>query len=99
MAERAEPELTGPMAVWWLDRLEEEHDNLRAALGWAVEQREVEAGLRLGGALQEFWWLRGHHVEGQAQLVRLLGLTRPEASSAARATVLCAAGRMARAQR
>jgi tetratricopeptide (TPR) repeat protein len=99
LAERAEPELVGPETVWWLDRLEEEHDNLRAALAWSVERGHVQTGMRLGGALQEFWWLRGYHAEAQAQLAGLLGQADAEECSPARAKLLCAAGRLARAQR
>src|SRR5205823_7140008 len=55
LAEQAEPELRGPEQVVWLERLEREHDNLRAALAWSGAQGEGEAGLRLGGALKRFW--------------------------------------------
>jgi predicted ATPase len=68
LAERAEPELTGPAAAMWMDRLEREHDNLRAALGWARtgDERGAETGLRLVAALWRFWWARGHVREGRA---------------------------------
>ena len=56
--------LTGAEGEAWMDRLEREHDNLRTALGWAKERGEVEAGLRLVGALGWFWWTRGYFVEG-----------------------------------
>ena len=51
-----------------VDRLEREHDNMRAALTWALERKEVEVALRLGGALWWFWWLRGHYSEGRRWL-------------------------------
>ena len=55
LAETAQRELALTAPVRWLDRLEREHDNLRAALDWSTERGEVEAGLRLGSALAEFW--------------------------------------------
>src|ERR687891_401210 len=63
LAERAEPELTGPDQVRWLDALEAEHDNFRAALAWAAEH-ELDAALRMGGALWRFWQLPGHLPAG-----------------------------------
>src|SRR5207248_11570586 len=72
LAETAERELTGGDPVVWLDGLEREHDNLRAALAWSVESGQVDVGLRLGCALEEFWRLRGHLKEGMDQLLRLL---------------------------
>jgi tetratricopeptide (TPR) repeat protein len=66
LAEEAEPKLVGAEQAGWLDRLETEHDNLRAALGWflAVDSGEAEKRLRLAGALGEFWRVRGHLSEG-----------------------------------
>lgn len=69
LAENVEPELRGPSQEVWLDRLETEHDNLRAALEWSkIEEDGAEAGLRLAGALHWFWWVRGHWTEGRAWL-------------------------------
>jgi non-specific serine/threonine protein kinase len=72
MAEEAEGELTGPRQSTWLERLEQEHDNLRTALRWARETGEVEAGLRLSRALWRFWWVRGHLTEGRRWLDEVL---------------------------
>jgi predicted ATPase len=72
LVERAEPFLTGPEQVVWLERLESEHNNLRAALGWAVAGAEKEIGLRMAGAMYRFWEVRGHQSEGRDWLVRLL---------------------------
>ena len=73
LAEVAFPELRGPHQLEWLDRLEPEHDNMRAALTWALERKEVELALRLGGALWWFWWMRGHNSEGRRWLEEALG--------------------------
>ncbi|MDQ5826662.1 MAG: tetratricopeptide repeat protein [Chloroflexota bacterium] len=64
----------GPGQEAWVERLEQEHDNLRAALGWLREEREAERGLRLAGALGRFWWFRGYFSEGRAQLGEFLEL-------------------------
>jgi predicted ATPase len=67
LAERAEAEMRGPVQGAWLDRLdrlESEHDNVRAALDWTIDN-DPETGLRLGGALWQFWKHRGHLVEGR----------------------------------
>ena len=68
MAEEAEPELFGSREAEWFDRLEAEHDNLRAALSWVLERGEAELALRLGGALGMFWRVRGHYGEGRKWL-------------------------------
>jgi non-specific serine/threonine protein kinase len=72
LAEQAEPQLQGPAQTAWLDRLEAEHDNLRAALHWAIGRGEIEIGLRLAAALGEFWWPRGYLNEGRRWLDRIL---------------------------
>ena len=75
IAEEAEPELEqGPKQHECLDRLENEHDNLRAALRWVVESAETETALRLGKALEGFWSIRGHLSEGREWLAQVLAL-------------------------
>ena len=72
LAEEAEPHLTGGEQQAWLTRLDEEHDNVRAALAWALAEGEVETAARLGSAIWRFWQLRGHLDEGRSWLARIL---------------------------
>ena len=72
LAEEAEPALRGPEQLRWLERLDPERDNLRAALRWATETGETEVGLRSGAALWRYWQLRGFETEGRDTLERLL---------------------------
>jgi non-specific serine/threonine protein kinase len=95
LAERAGPELRGPRQGEWLERLEREHDNLRAALRWPGAPGQAEAGLRLCGALWLFWDVRGYWTEGREHLARLLALPGAEARTAARAEALSGAGVLA----
>ena len=64
LAEEAEPELLGPQEAQWYERLEEEHDNIRAALSYSLEGADPELGLRLAGAIWWFWHRHGHLSEG-----------------------------------
>jgi non-specific serine/threonine protein kinase len=64
----------------WLDRLEEEHDNLRAALGWAQARGERALAVRLTGVLFRFWLLQGHFGEGCRWLDGSLRLIGPAAT-------------------
>ncbi len=69
----------------WLEQLEREHDNLRAAMQWSLERGEagqgMEMALRLGGALRGFWRARGHCSEGQIFLERALARSGGTAAS------------------
>jgi predicted ATPase/DNA-binding SARP family transcriptional activator len=92
LAETAEPELTGANQEFWLERLEQEHDNLRAVLTWCIESGEAQLGLRLGGALRRFWADQAYSKEGRDQLLRLLRQPGAEKGTVARAKALRAAG-------
>jgi tetratricopeptide (TPR) repeat protein len=80
LAERAEPNLRAFDMVMWLDRLEAEHDNIRAALEWSQES-DVEAQLCLASALLWFWHIRGHRNEGIEWLERGLSIEATERGS------------------
>lgn len=69
--ERAEPELRGSRAADWLNRLGQEHENIRSSLNWAIE-REPETALRIAASIQRFWWRRGHLSEGVEWTQRVL---------------------------
>ena len=94
LAEEAHPELRGPQQKTWLERLEAEHDNLRAALSWALEQGEVDLALRLGGDLWWFWMMRGHYGEGRSWLEEALAMDG-RGSQEARAMALAGVGGLA----
>ena len=92
LAEAAEKELKGRNQLEWLGRLEQEHDNLRVALEWALENDPTAAGgdelaLRLSGALRWFWRMRGHFHEGRSWLTKSLQ-QRPERRTVSRAVAL-----------
>jgi len=66
LAERVDPELRGPNQQQWWQRLDTEHDNVRAALAWSLsESNDAEVGLRLVGFIWWFWFVRGHWTEGR----------------------------------
>src|SRR5260221_1526923 len=71
-AERAEAELNGPQQIAWLDRLELEHDNLRAALAWSLSGGDAEMGLRLAGALGWSWIIHAQWSEARKWYTGLL---------------------------
>ncbi len=75
LAEQAEPHMYRVDQRAWQERLETEHDNLRAALWWSVVSGEAEPGLRLSGALWRFWWVRGYLSEGRRWLDEFLQAT------------------------
>ncbi len=65
--EEAESQLLGAQSVEWLNRLDEEHENLRAALEWALENSPIKAA-HLAAAMRNFWVLHSHLTEGRQWL-------------------------------
>jgi non-specific serine/threonine protein kinase len=95
-AETAEPGLTSPDRVFWLARLEAEHDNLRAALDWSQRPgSEIAIGLRLAGALWWFWNMRYHVSEGFDRVTAVLAQPEGQSSNEARARALGTAAALA----
>jgi predicted ATPase/DNA-binding CsgD family transcriptional regulator len=88
LAAVASPHLTSRDAAIWSDRLEREHDNLRAALRWYAGGEEVTAGLALVGYLRDFWFMRGHITEGIALASVMLNLPGTAEPSGERARAL-----------
>ncbi len=97
LAEEAYPQLRGPDQLEWLERLEAEHDNMRAALTWASERNEAEVALRLGSALSWFWSVRGYYSEGRRWLEEALAIDGRGAPEV-RAMALAGAGELASEQ-
>jgi predicted ATPase/DNA-binding XRE family transcriptional regulator len=79
VAEEAEPQLAGADQARWLARLEDEHDNLRAALRLSKELGGAECALRIAGALWRFWLVRGYYSEGRAHLAEALAIASNKA--------------------
>jgi predicted ATPase/class 3 adenylate cyclase/Tfp pilus assembly protein PilF len=97
LAEEAFPELRGPDQLEWLETLEAEHDNMRAALTWASERKEAEVALRLGGVLSWFWSVRGYYSEGRRWLEEALAM-EGRVSPEVRAMALAGTGDLASEQ-
>jgi predicted ATPase/transcriptional regulator with XRE-family HTH domain/Tfp pilus assembly protein PilF len=94
LVEQAESHLWGGAQAQTLDRLEQEHDNLRLALAWHLAQEEgVEPALRMAGLLWRFWSMRGHWTEGQQWLEQALS-RRAGAAPAHRWIALHGAGNL-----
>lgn len=81
LAAAAEPYLTGPDQGVWLERLETEHDNFRAALTWSLQQNDDAAALHLSSSLWWFWYRRGHWHEGRHWLQQALALSSADATA------------------
>jgi predicted ATPase len=96
MAEEAEQALLGERSTW-LDKLEVEHDNLRAALQWSNEC-DAETALRLTGSLQMFWLIRGHLAEGRKWSLAVLERSTNAPPAAARWKTLFGVGHLAQRQ-
>jgi predicted ATPase/DNA-binding XRE family transcriptional regulator len=91
LAEQAYPELRGPRQGEWLDRLERENGNLRAAMGWSLSAGDDDTAARLSWALWVFWWLRAYQHEGRRWMEALL---EHNLSTSLRTIALAVAGTM-----
>ncbi|HEY6406627.1 MAG TPA: tetratricopeptide repeat protein, partial [Ktedonobacteraceae bacterium] len=93
--DRGNQDLSSSEYEAWLDQMEQEHDNLRAAMQWSLEQPEdrKEIALRLGGGLRSFWYNRGYLSEGLDFLERALAQS-DDVEAAVRARALFAAARL-----
>jgi non-specific serine/threonine protein kinase len=101
LAELSEAKLWTSEQLTWLNHLDTEHNNLRAALAWsASESAQVSAGLRLAGSLWRFWDLRGHLAEGRGWLEKIVARSDGEAApTRARARAWQSLGYLAMLQR
>jgi predicted ATPase len=95
LAERVAAVVMGADKRVHLDRLESEHENLRAALDWAMEQGDVERSMRLVAALWRFWQMRGYLAEGLERARAALALPAAGDFPECRAGALDAAGGLA----
>lgn len=94
LATASSAHLVGPDQAEWSQRLEIDHDNIRAAVADACcgSQPDVTTALRIAGSLGRYWYGRGRWTEGRALLKELLGLPGAEARTACRAQALAWAG-------
>jgi predicted ATPase/class 3 adenylate cyclase len=95
VAEASEPGLRGPDLERLLGTLHVEHDNLRAALTWALRADQGDVALRLASALWRFWHLHGDLASGRRWVEQALALPSAKAGSRIRAKALLAAGSLA----
>ncbi len=98
LAEEASPAFTFDGDAAALERVEVEHDNLRSALRWCIENGGAARALRISAALAPFWLVRGHLSEGRAWLDRVLAMDPAAAPPGPRARALWGAGTLAHYQ-
>ena len=97
--EQAQSNVARPQHATWLNRLDAEYDNLRAALDWCLDRREgADLAMRMAGALAVFWGMRGRASEGRRFLSAALALPGADAPTAVRAEALGRAGGLAQMQ-
>ena len=97
IADAALPNYHGPDGVHVLNRLEDDHDNFRAALNWTISRNDAGSSLQMAYALWRLWWMRGHLSEGRTWLERSLGVPG-EVPASMRSKSLAATGYFARVQ-
>src|SRR5213080_3205376 len=95
LAQQAQPHVFGSRRKEWLDRLEMEDDNLRAALDWTLATGDARNAMLLSACLWRFWQMRGHIHEGRARVVAALALPKSRDYPMERLQALEAAGGLA----
>ena len=95
LAEEAARNMPSRHQLPWLDRMTVDHDNLRAAFGWALERGDAELAHRLLAASWRFWQFRGHVTEGMARASEVLAMPGGDVATAWRMRALEAAGGLA----
>ena len=95
LAQAAAPNLFGTERKRWLDRLELDHDNFRAAFDWSQAEGDARRALLLGASFWRFWQMRGHLREGRARLEAILAVPGAADHPRERAMALEAAGGVA----
>jgi predicted ATPase/DNA-binding CsgD family transcriptional regulator len=91
LAEAAAPQLRAADQAAWLDRLDAELSNMRAAIAFSQAQADPEPGLRLAASLRSYWVIRGHATEGADVLRALLDAPAAQVATLPRARALAAA--------
>lgn len=89
VAEKAEPLLQSSEQTLWMNRLQQEQDNFRAAMAWALEGHDLEQGARLAGNLGRFWESRSHFAEGWQWLNQAVAVQDLSASTRAKVLMWC----------
>lgn len=92
LAATAAPNLFGDEQKTWLDRLERDHDNFRAAFDWCATTGDAERAMNLAASFWRFWQMRGHLHEGRVRLESILGMPKSPLFREARTRALEAAG-------
>ncbi len=96
LAEQAEASLESAGQIQWMNRMEQDHDNLRAALEWSRKKQGTgDLCLRLAGALGLLWEARGYFSEGRERLSAVLDMEIAQGRTAARAKLLARAAELA----
>jgi predicted ATPase/DNA-binding SARP family transcriptional activator len=93
LAEQADEGLRDQRQIESLELLDAEHDNLRAALGWSIDNGEVDLAMRLVGALGWYWFMRGHWKEARRWLNKALDISK-DGDKGYRAKAIIRAGGM-----
>jgi ATP/maltotriose-dependent transcriptional regulator MalT len=88
LAEEVRPHLGGAWPAPWLDRLEREHDNFRAALDWLSDRGQLDEALELAANLVPLWYARGYASEGRERLDTLLARTGPVRAESRRTALI-----------